>query len=180
MTVSLELIVARDAKGGIGLRGDLPWHLPADLQYFQDKTLETVDASLRNAVIMGRKTWESIPEKYRPLRGRLNIVMTRQSGYETEAGVPVAGNLDEAIAVAESDPSVERVIVVGGGVIYAESVQRSDLKKAWVTEIDGDYECDTFFPALPAHFREESRSETLEEGGTTYAFVLYSPVGKGS
>lgn len=76
---TFSLVVASTQKGGIGLNGNLPWKkIPGDMAFFRKVTSTTTDPTLQNAVIMGRKTWESIPSKFRPLPGRLNVILTRQ------------------------------------------------------------------------------------------------------
>jgi len=169
----LELIVARDSEGGIGAGGDLAWHLPGDLKFFQDTTRITRQTEFRNAVIMGRKTWESIPPRYRPLSGRFNIVVSRNTDYVTENGVPLANSLEQAVSVAIAAEGIERIFIVGGGTLYKEVLEREDLQTAWITEVDGTHGCDTFFPSLPERFSESFRGEDRVENGTTYRFVRY-------
>ena len=175
MSAPLLLIVARDQNGGIGKEGDLPWHLPTDLKFFQTTTRNTEDERAQNAVIMGRKTWESIPAKYRPLRDRWNIVVSRNAEYDTGGSAPVCTSLNEAIDLARSNPLMESIFVVGGGMLYAEVLKREDLNAAWITEIDGAYGCDTFFPSLPPSFVEASSGETLTENNISFRFVRYEP-----
>ena len=169
----LELIVARDSEGGIGAGGDLAWHLPGDLKFFQDTTRSTKQSEFRNAVIMGRKTWESIPARYRPLSGRFNIVVSRNTGYVTENGVPLVNSLEAAVDKAMTEEGIERIFIVGGGMLYKEALEREDLQTAWITEVEGTHGCDTFFPPLPDRFSASFQGEERMENGTTYRFVRY-------
>ena len=141
----LSLIAAIARNGVIGIDNRLPWHLPADLKHF--KALTT-----GHAVIMGRKTWESLPAKFRPLPGRRNIVVTRNAAFRAE-GALVAGSLAAAVALAESSEA----FIIGGAELYAAALPLAD--RLCLTEIDADFEGDTRFPAVdPKRWREASRS----------------------
>ena len=106
-----------DLGRGIGCAGQLPWKLSGDMKYFKDLTSEVTASGCKNAVIMGRKTWESIPSKRRPLPDRINVVITRDSGYQLPEGVLAAFSLDEALELLQQF-KVERCFVIGGGEIY--------------------------------------------------------------
>jgi dihydrofolate reductase/thymidylate synthase len=171
------IVVAADAERGIGKDGDLPWHLPGDLAYFKALTTETSTPGKRNAVIMGRKTWESIPPRFRPLQRRLNAVVTRQPGYAIPDGVVRADSLDDALRQVTAPPlaaTVERVFVVGGGAIYAEAITHPACARVYLTRIEASFSCDTFFPALDDAYCLESRSEPRSDGAVRYAFELHS------
>jgi dihydrofolate reductase len=156
----LSLIAAIARNGVIGIDNHLPWHLPADLKHF--KTLTT-----GNTVIMGRKTWESLPNKFRPLPGRRNIVVTRNAAYRAE-GADVAASLPAAVALAASGEA----FVIGGAELYDAALPLAD--RLCLTEIDKEYAGDTHFPAIdPARWREASRDTHRDESGLGYAFVTY-------
>ncbi|KAJ1616002.1 dihydrofolate reductase-like domain-containing protein, partial [Pavlovales sp. CCMP2436] len=124
---------------GIGAEGALPWRLPADLKYFKQLTTSTRDPLRLNAVVMGRKTWESLPPKMHPLPGRLNVVLSRTPEPELRAslalpvGVLVASSLDAALALLGADGEVENVFVIGGAAVYAEALRSERLQRAYVT-----------------------------------------------
>ncbi|MFT5433920.1 MAG: dihydrofolate reductase, partial [Myxococcota bacterium] len=141
--IQLELVVARDSAGGIGIDGALPWRLPGDLRHFVAVTKSPRLPGTVNAVLMGRKTWESIPARFRPLKGRTNVVLTRQPHYSAGPGVLVADSLDAGIAAAQASATIGRFLVVGGGDVYAQCLARPDCIRAFVTEVDGDFGCDT-------------------------------------
>jgi len=117
-----QVVVAATRDMGIGKDGRLPWTLPSDLRYFKELTTITSTPGKRNAVIMGRKTWESIPQKYRPLPGRLNVVLTRSGKLEATKSedlvicrdLPLALKL---LAEPPYSPAVEKVFVIGGGQV---------------------------------------------------------------
>lgn len=133
------LIVARGRNGVIGAQGDMPWRLSSDLKHFKAITGG-------KPIIMGRKTWDSLPR--RPLPGRLNIVVTRQTEFVAE-GAQVVGDLDAAFEIAtrqaQSD-SVGEVFVIGGAQIYAAALTRTD--RLYITEVDAEPAGDVVFPAL--------------------------------
>lgn len=157
----LTLIAAVARNGVIGRDNCLPWHLPADLKHF--KALTT-----GHAVIMGRKTWESLPEKFRPLPGRQNIVVTRNAGYAA-TGATVANSLADAVAAANGSEA----FVIGGAELYQAALPLADRLE--LTEISRDYEGDTFFPARDAtQWREMAREAQLDDTGLGYAFVSYA------
>jgi dihydrofolate reductase len=155
--MSLSLIAAVSKNHCIGKDGELPWHLPEDMKHFKDLTIGKV-------VLMGRKTWESIPEKFRPLPRRTNVIVTRQMDYAAPEGVEVFHALDEALAAHKNDD----VICIGGGELYREVIEKADTLH--MTHIDREvYDCDTFFPEIdPAIWRESARDE--RDG---FSFVTY-------
>ena len=156
----LTLIAAVARNGVIGIDNRLPWHLPADLKHFKALTLG-------HAVIMGRKTWESLPAQFRPLPGRRNIVVTRDAGYRTE-GATVVLSLPAAIGAADNSEA----FVIGGAQLYAAAMPLAD--RLQLTAIDTTFEGDTFFPAIDPHqWREAARETHRDAAGFGYAFVTY-------
>ena len=157
---TLTVIAAVARNGVIGRDNALPWHLPADLKHFRALTMG-------HAVIMGRKTWESLPEKFRPLPGRQNIVVTRNAGYAA-AGAEIAASLPAALALARGT----QAFVIGGAELYRAALALADRLE--LTEIARDYEGDTFLPARdPAQWRETSREAQRDDNGLDFAFVSY-------
>jgi dihydrofolate reductase len=128
----LHLIVAHARNGVIGKEGKLPWYLPEDLKHFKRTTLG-------KPVIMGRKTWESLG---RPLPGRRNIVVTRQTGFTAE-GAEVYSNLQDAVAAVKDEPIA---FIMGGAQIYAEAMPQIEV--AHITVLNADFEGDAFFKPL--------------------------------
>ena len=126
---TITIVAAMGRNGGIGLKGRMPWHLPAELAHFKRTTLG-------KPVVMGRKTWESIG---RPLPGRQNLVVTRNKAYQAE-GVQVVGSLVEAIEAAEGT----EVMVIGGGELYRQALPLAS--RLVLTTIDIEPACDTWFP----------------------------------
>jgi dihydrofolate reductase len=157
----LHLIYARAANGVIGINGTLPWHLPEDLAHFKRTTLGC-------PVIMGRKTWDSLPPKFRPLPGRTNIVVTRQENW-SESGSQTASTLRKALQICEQFPDVW---VIGGAQLYA--LAEPLAATAVVTEIEKDFEGDAFAPRLGAAWAETARAHHVAANGLSFNFVTYT------
>jgi dihydrofolate reductase len=158
--MELKLIYARSRNGVIGREGQLPWHLPADLAHFKKTTLG-------QAVVMGRKTWDSLPERFRPLPGRTNIVITRQKDWQAK-GALVAHSLAQAMALC---PEPGPLWVIGGAEVYAQALPLAST--VVVTEIDMETQGDAHAPPLGAEWKETSRQFHAGEGGLSYSFVHY-------
>ena len=156
--MALNLIFARARNGVIGKDNTLPWHLPEDLAHFKQTTLG-------QPVVMGRKTWESLPPKFRPLPGRTNIVVTRQQGWHAE-GASVVHSIEEALTLC---PHESQVWVIGGAEVYAQALPLA--MRAVVTEIDADFEGDAFAPVFDASWTETERRTQVAANGLTYSFV---------
>ncbi len=146
----VSAIAAVADNGTIGIDGDLPWHLPDDLKYFMRTTLG-------HHVITGRKNYESIPPNFRPLKDRVNIVVTRNPEYEAPGAV-VLGSLEEGLAYADAAGETE-VFIIGGGQIYKEAFAKDVVQRLYLTLVHADIAGDTHFPVLdPAAWREISRT----------------------
>ena len=134
----LHLIYARAANGVIGKDNRLPWHIPEDMAHFKQLTQGC-------PVVMGRKTWDSLPPRFRPLPGRTNIVVTRQAGWQAD-GAPRAGRLAEALPLAD---------------------------RLEVTEIDQPFDGDAYAPTLGPEWAESARSRHVGSNGLPFSFVTY-------
>jgi dihydrofolate reductase len=162
--MKLKLIYARAANGVIGLNNQMPWHLPEDLAHFKRTTLGC-------PVLMGRKTWESIPAKFRPLPGRANLVITRQPDWQAE-GALVVHSLEEGLSLALAYcPEGKDLWVMGGAEIYAQAAAIAE--EAVVTEIDATCEGDAFAPKLGDTWHEVSRESHVSTTGLKYSFVTH-------
>lgn len=159
MRVSLVAAVARG--GVIGRDNAIPWRIREDMQRFRAVTIG-------HPVVIGRRTWDSLPDRFRPLPGRRNVVVTRNPDWCAE-GAERAGSLEEALRVLEGAP---RVYVIGGAEVYAAALPLAD--ELLLTEIDLDVEGDAFFPDWDrGEFVEASRESQVSADGTPLAFVTY-------
>lgn len=154
----LSLIAAMDRQRLIGRNNALPWRLPEDLRHFKATTLG-------RPVIMGRKTWESLG---RPLPGRRNIVVSRNTAYRPDGG-ELAASLEAALALAGD---AEEVFVIGGAELYRQALPLA--QRLYLTEIDASHTGDAWFPAFAAdEWQETAREEHANADGLAYAFVRY-------
>lgn len=172
MSRSFSLVFAMDRHGGIGRGGTLPWRLPGELRHFRDVTMAPPGP---NAVIMGRLTWGSLPPKFRPLPGRLNVVLSRVGGKDvaTPDGPRWASSLDAALEFASHHAAR---FVIGGARLISESIAHPDLDGIYVTEIEGTFDCDVALDTKAIRSLESDTwrreiSEDQHESGLTYRFV---------
>jgi dihydrofolate reductase len=159
--MQLHLIFAKARNGVIGKDNALPWHLPEDMAHFKRVTMGC-------PVIMGRKTWDSLPARFRPLPGRLNVVVTRQD-YWNENGAKRSSSLRDALLICEQS---EHVWVIGGAELYAYALPFANT--AVVTEINADYDGDAFAPQFGPQWVETSRETHTSVNGLSFCFVTYS------
>jgi dihydrofolate reductase len=155
----VALVVAYSANRVIGRDGGLPWRLPGDLRRFRELTTG-------HAVVMGRRTYESLPDAFRPLPGRRNVVLTSDPGYRAD-GAEVVGDLETALAGP--------CFVIGGGKVYAQALPHA--QRVYATELEAEVDGDTYFPALPdGEWRCVERGERIVEHGHAYRFAIHDRV----
>jgi dihydrofolate reductase len=160
----VSLIAAVSKNNVIGKNNDLPWKLPDDMKYFMETTRE-------HAVIMGRKNFDSLPPKYRPLKDRLNIVITRNPGLLKDYDVRAVSSINEAFNQA---PQSEEVFVIGGAEIFRQTLDRAD--RLYLTEIDAVVDGEVYFPDYDkSRWKEVSRIHHNADDRHAYAFdfVIY-------
>ncbi len=152
----IALIAAIAKNNCIGNNGTLPWHLPEDLAHFKRLTTDAT-------VMMGRKTWESLPEQFRPLPNRKNIVITRQEQYPLPQEVLRYGSPQAALDAHAN----EQLFIIGGAELYAQTIALSD--RLYITHVDQTVDGDAFFPAIdPTIWKEIER-----EDHPLFSFVTY-------
>ena len=171
----LNLIFARARNGVIGRNNALPWHLPEDLAHFKATTLGC-------PVIMGRRTWDSLPPRFRPLPGRVNVVLTRDPHWQgTCVAQPQAqadqksvntplhfASLENALSALQLHPEVW---VIGGAQIYAQALPLA--QRVVITDIDADFEGDAFAPELGDDWAKSSREQRISANGLHFSFCTY-------
>lgn len=162
----ISTIAAVADNGTIGINGDLPWHLPDDLKYFQRVTSG-------HHVITGRKNYESIPAQFRPLKDRVNLVVTRNPAYEAPGAV-VIGSIQEALDIARG-AGEEEVFIIGGGEIFREAMAHLDVRRLYLTLVHADIAGDTHFPSVHlSDWQEVSRvhHQADERHAHSFSFVV--------
>ena len=164
MTPRLVLIAAVARNGAIGRDNGLLFREGADKRHFRDTTMGC-------PVIMGRKTWDSLPTRFRPLPGRRNLVLSRDASFQA-AGAEVVASLEKALTLVDAAADAPRVFVIGGAQLYALALPRAD--ELVLTEIDADLAGDVFFPPWDrSQFVETSRHGAVTSEGVSYHFVTY-------
>lgn len=156
------IVVAKAKNNAIGKGNDLLWRLPDDFQFFKKVTLG-------NVVIMGRKTFESLPGM---LPDRTFVIITRQKDYEAPKGHFVVHSLEEAFEWCKVKQQLKQVFIIGGGVIYMEALDRDMVDRMLITEVDAVFEdADTFFPEFNKdEWKEERRQHHPKDDKHAYAF----------
>ena len=153
----IRMIAAIDGNGGLARQGVIPWDIPTDRRYFRKQTMR-----FGGSVIMGRKTYESIGK---PLHNRHAIVVSSQMSDFPE--VVVISSLIDFLSTTQDD-----VWVIGGGEIYRQALAFAD--ELYITHVEGDYDCDTFFPDFISTFTLKRQSKAQHENGYTFTFAVYS------
>ena len=157
----ISLIAAVAKNLAIGKDNQLLWHLPEDMRHFRETTRG-------KPVIMGRKTWESLPDSFRPLPGRHNIVVSRNPTYQA-IGATLAGSLENAIQL---EKEATEIFVIGGAELYKQAMPLAD--KLYLTEVEESVDGDAFFPEiLPTEWEETSRQTKHETSAHNFSFVVY-------
>lgn len=156
----VNMIFARAANGVIGNNNAMPWHLPEDMAHFKRLTQGW-------PVIMGRKTWDSLPPRFRPLPGRRNVVITRQQGWKEDGAEPAASLADALKICAQS----EEVWIIGGAQIYAQAEPLAD--RIEVTEIAQNFEGDAWAPSLGPQWTQAAREDHVSLNGLRFSFITY-------
>nr|AIA15248.1 Dihydrofolate reductase [uncultured bacterium] len=175
------VVAATSNTFGIGRKGTLPWKIAEDMEFFKTIT-STASSGKINAVIMGRKTYESIPAKFKPLSGRTNVILSRNPELRNVLNLPesvhVKSNLSDALNLLKEDQAIDRIFVIGGESVYREALESKFCSKIYLTEVNTDIpDIDTFFPVIRANvFRMTQRGEEKSNGELKYRFTEYEQI----
>jgi dihydrofolate reductase len=161
------VIAAACRSGGIGYKGNLPWRLKNEMAFFTRQTSTPSIQGRKNAVIMGRKTWESIPPKFRPLSNRVNVVLSSTLNSKPDGADYLFPSLTTAVEKLSSVPDIDKLWIIGGSMVYEEAVSSGYCRHIYLTKIDADYKCDTFFPSNieEGNFVDVTKQVSSQEGG---------------
>ena len=162
-----SVVVAADEAWGIGREGDLPWRLKGDMAWFRRLTVGDGSLGVPNTVIMGRRTWESIPERFRPLPDRHNVVVSSNRELQLPDGVSLACGLDEALEMASDGD----VFVIGGGQLYAAALASPACTTVHLTRVSGVHDCDTYMPDPTGSFHQIAATPAQDEGGIHWRVI---------
>lgn len=159
-----SLIVAMDRQRGIGKNNDLLWHLPADMKFFRETTSGHI-------VVMGRKNFESIPEKFRPLPNRENVVLTRNKDFKAD-DVKVFHSMEECLMHYQNETE-RKVFIIGGGEIYRKAMDLGVIGEMFISHVDETFESDTFFPEFDeSKWTAEKVLQQEKDEKNKYAFAV--------
>ena len=169
----INIIVARCRSGGIGMKNKLPWHLSADLKNFKERTI----GNGNNAVIMGRKTWESLPKTCRPLPNRYNIIVSSsiKLAVEMYPNCKVVSDMSEALQCGAAN-NFDTTWVIGGAGIYDAALSDVEVDEVHITNINNPFPCDTFFPDISDKYNLKEASSWTNENYLSYRFEVHVPV----
>lgn len=169
---NFSIILAVDEKNWLWKNNDLAWKLKADMKYFREITTQTQQENKQNAVIMWRKTWESIPEKFRPLPWRQNFVLTRDKNYSDNWCV-VWNNLDEILEEISNNTEIENIFIIWGSQIYNQVLEDERLENIYLTRLEWDFWCDVFLDPIPVDFLLKKQSPDFFEDDIHFSFQIY-------
>ena len=175
MKYPFSIIAAVDQHYGIGKEGTLPWHLSGDLRHFKEVTCRTTAEFKKNALIMGRKTWESLPLSLKPLPERINCVVSRNAELILPEGVVLADSFPLALRllIKRYAGKMDKIFVIGGAEIFNEALRHPDWERLIMTFIRHDFHCDVFFKPDLSSLVKERESAVVQEKGLEYYFVEY-------
>jgi len=160
-----SIIVAASTNNVIGKNNDLIWRLPVDTKFFKDKTLD-------HHIIMGRKNFESIPHKFRPLPNRENIIITRKENYVAPNCI-IKNNIKDTLETANKNKE-EEVFIIGGGEIYKLALEENLVDRIYLTRIHHVFDGDTFFPNLSDEWKETYKEDFFKDEKHKYDFTFYT------
>jgi dihydrofolate reductase / thymidylate synthase len=182
----MNIIVAYcKQNNGIGFENKIPWLLKNDLKNFQQITSKTFKDYTKNMVVMGRKTWESIPDKHKPLKNRINVVLTRNTDMKLKYNIEsykdthVKYDFNEILEVVKLNKNfnISNIFIIGGETLYKMALESKEVSKIYVTEVYEDFECDTFFPKIDENeFKLTYISKFYYESNNYYRYLEYVPI----
>jgi len=167
------MILAADVERGIWIKNTLPWNISEDLKYFKNVTTKVSDYKKRNAVIMWRKTWESIPDKYKPLPDRENFVLSRQKDIDIK-WAKVFDTIEKCLSYIWEHKDIENIFIIWWAKIYDLVLYNENLERIYLTKVLWNWWCDTFFRGVPKSFELTNESEMFEnKNHISYQFQIY-------
>ncbi len=174
-----SIIAAVCHNNGIGNKGSLPWKLKKEMSYFT-RTTSNANNGKQNAVIMGRKTWESIPAKFRPLSNRINVLLSKTLEELPKGANYMFRSLCESLEELSKNTLIDKIYVIGGESVYREAILKPECEKVYLTIIDTYFECDSHFPQVDQNYFQNVTHEDYtipqdiqQENGIKYQFFLY-------
>lgn len=176
--MKFSIIIATDSKNWIWKNNSLVWKIPSDMRYFKELTSNTKDLSKLNAVIMWRKTWESIPGKFRPLQDRINCILSTTLKSESinsqiDDFTLYFNSLEHCLNELSKKDNLENIFIIWWAVLYNSLLDSPLLDKIYLTRIEWDFDCDVFFDWVPIDFKKISNSEINEENNIKFSYEVW-------
>lgn len=170
---NFSIIVSVDQDMGIARKGEIPWLLPEHFANLNDLTTQTENKNLKNAIIMGRKTWEYFISQGENFDNRLVIVLSKNKDLNLPQNVLKFESLDDALFELSDHNDIDQIFVLGGGDIFKEAILHTDLERIYLTNVESSFKSDLFFPKdIPEDFEVASTSDLMESDGLEYSFLI--------
>ncbi len=175
MIKPFNIIVALDNKRGIGKNNSIPWNIPEDMKHFKEITTKPVGKGKTNVVIMGRKTWDSIPDKFKPLKDRINVVLTKNDKVSFPKDVIVASDFNKVFDFIGNLSNIEigEIFIIGGGSLYEKAIQYKECRKLYITHIENDFGCEICFPPYEKTFKNILKTAEKSHDSCKFYFAEY-------
>ncbi len=173
MNKNFSIILAVDDENWLGKNWDLAWKLAADMRYFKEITTKVKDKKKQNALIMWRKTRESIPEKFRPLPWRINCILSRKTQKDWNWNILWFNSLDNCIKKLNNNKSVENIFIIWWAKLYNDALKNPFLDKIYITKVSWDFDCDVFFDWIPNNFKLIKEGNIIKENNIKFNFLVY-------
>lgn len=176
--MKISIILASDSDGWIWRNNNLAWNIPLDIKYFKDTTSNTKDLAKHNAVIMWRKTWESIPSKFRPLKNRINCILSRTLKVESKESkindfTLYFNSIDSCLEELRNKDNLENIFIIWWASLYNQILKYDKLSKIYLTKVFWSYDCDVFFDWIPDNFQMTSESELKQDNWIEFKFQIW-------
>lgn len=173
MNKEVSLILAVDERNGLWKNWDLAWRLSKDMKYFKDITTQTNNKENTNAVLMWRKTWDSIPSRFKPLPWRYNCILSKNTKEAETDNTKWYSSIDGCVEDLESNKNIEKIFIIWWAFFYNEILKYNYLKKIYITKVKWDFDCDVFFKWIPNSFKLTSQSEKVIEKDIEFVFEVW-------
>ncbi len=173
---NVSLVLAVDSKNWLWKNNSLVWKIPWDMQFFKKITTETNDQNKKNAVIMWRKTWDSIPEKFRPLSNRLNVILTKSQDFIDSKYKKHFSDIEKCLDYLSKNNEIENIFVIWWADIYNQFIEKKLADIIYLTKVNWDFDCDAFFTWVPDYFELVEELDKIKENNIEYKFLKYKKI----
>jgi len=174
---NVNMILAIDEKNGLWIKWKLAWQISKDMSFFKEITSKTNNSSKYNALIMWKKTWNSIPLKFKPLKNRINCILSRSSVKNNNNEFVIYSNsIDNLLYELNNKKNIENIFIIWWATIYKQFLLNNFLKRIYITRVFWDFWCDVFFDWIPSNFKRVDKTEIFEENWIKFCFEIYDKI----